>query len=38
MNIALPGAKNTSVFWVILGVAAVIISALAIMFRKKKWL
>jgi magnesium transporter len=38
MNISLPGAHNSSVFWVILGVSGVIISGLAIMFRRKKWL
>ncbi len=38
MNVPLPLYHNPSVFWVILGVSISVISVLAILFRRKKWL
>ncbi len=38
MNIALPLAHQSYVFWVILGFSSLIIGSLAIIFRRKKWL
>jgi len=38
MNIALPMAREKFFFWVLLGFSALMISVLALVFRRKKWL
>lgn len=38
MNIALPGAHTSSIFWIIIGLAAVLIGGLALTFKRKRWL
>lgn len=37
MNIALPGAKNPEVFWFIVAITAAVITAVAVMFKRKNW-
>lgn len=37
MNIALPGARQPEVFWFIIAITGVLISIVAIMFKRKRW-
>lgn len=37
MNIALPGARNPEVFWFIVAITGLVISVVAIMFKRKNW-